>query len=397
MTKRAIIVGGSISGLFAACFLRQHGWQADVYERSDVELKGRGAGIVSHQELLNILDQSGAGIADLGVHVDDRVLFDALGQIVSRHHFPQIVTSWDRLQNLARSVQPEGTYHLNSNFVGFDESTDGVTVHFDGGKSVKGDILVGADGFRSAVRGIVAPQIQPIYSGYVIWRALVDEADLDPKTHAEVFEKFTFYLAPGHEVVGYPIAGTKNDLRPGKRRYNFVWYRTEPVDRLDDMLTDAGGLTHSISIPPPLVREEVIREMRETAETFMCEPLLKVLRAVKSAFFTPIYDLASPSMTYGRVALIGDAAFVARPHVGMGVTKGAADARALASALSGGDIGDGLRSFNADRKPIGDLVFARGRELGAFLNHDSEAAFDETHHDDLLRNTAADHFLHTQR
>ena len=396
MTRRAIVVGGSISGLFAACLLRQKGWQVDVYERSDVGLKGRGAGIVSHQELLDILTQSGAGIADLGIHVDDRVLFDSLGDIVGRHHFPQIVTSWDRLQNLGRDVQPEGTYHLNCNFIGFDQTANGVTVHFDGGRSVTGDILVGADGFRSAVRAIVAPEIQPIYSGYVIWRAVIDEADLDPETHEAVFEKFAFFLAPGHEVVGYPIAGTNNDLRPGKRRYNFVWYRTISVPRLDDMLTDASGHTHAISIPPPLVREEIVHEMREMAETFMCAPLLKVLRAIKSAFFTPIYDLASPSMTYGRVVLIGDAAFVARPHVGMGVTKGAADARALADALSGDDIEDGLRSFNAKRKPIGDRVFARGRELGAFLNDDFEGALDEKHQNDLLRNTAADHFLHQQ-
>ena len=41
--RRAIIVGGSMSGLFAAAFLRQIGWHTDVYERSSVELVGRGA------------------------------------------------------------------------------------------------------------------------------------------------------------------------------------------------------------------------------------------------------------------------------------------------------------------------------------------------------------------
>jgi 2-polyprenyl-6-methoxyphenol hydroxylase-like FAD-dependent oxidoreductase len=398
MTRRAIVVGGSISGLFAACLLRQKGWQVDVYERSDVELKGRGAGIVSHPELLDILAQSGAGTANLGVHIDDRVLFDRAGDIVGRYHFPQIVTSWDRLQNLGRDVQPEGTYHLNHNFIGFDQTANGVAVNFDGGRSVKGDILVGADGFRSTIRGIVAPEIQPIYSGYVIWRAVVDEADLDPETHAAVFEKFTFFLAPGHEVIGYPIAGTDNNLQPGKRRYNFVWYRTMPVPRLKDMLTDESGRMHEISIPPPLVRKEIVQEMREMAETFMSEPLLKVLRAIKSAFFTPIYDLASPSMTFGRAVLIGDAAFVGRPHVGMGVTKGVADARSLADALAGENIDEGLQGFNGKRKPIGDRVVERGRELGAFLNEDAETGqasiLDERHKNDLLRNTAADHFLY---
>ena len=54
--RRAIIIGGSMSGLFSAAFLRQIGWQADVYERSPVELVGRGAGITTHPELLEALE-----------------------------------------------------------------------------------------------------------------------------------------------------------------------------------------------------------------------------------------------------------------------------------------------------------------------------------------------------
>jgi 2-polyprenyl-6-methoxyphenol hydroxylase-like FAD-dependent oxidoreductase len=398
MGKKAVVVGGSISGLFAACLLRKAGWTVDVFERSDVELKGRGAGIVSHNELLDILTESGAGTHDLGIQVDERILFDRQGNIIGHHDFPQIVTSWDRLQNLGRKVQPDGSYHLNHNFVGFDQDADGVTVHFGNGRAERADLLVGADGFRSAVRKILTPEVQPIYAGYVIWRAVVDECDLDPETHAAVFDKFAFFLAPGHQVVGYPIAGSDNDLRKGKRRYNFVWYRNIKEDRLDDMLTDAEGQYHAVSIPPPLVRADVVREMREAAEGFMCDPLLKVLRATKATFFTPIYDLASSSMVFGRAALIGDAAFVGRPHVGLGVTKGAADAKALADALRGsrGDIERGLGVFNALRKPIGDRVVARGRELGRLLieGADHPADFDQSYREDLLRNTAADHFLH---
>jgi 2-polyprenyl-6-methoxyphenol hydroxylase-like FAD-dependent oxidoreductase len=396
-TLRAIVIGGSISGLFAANLLRLKGWNVEVYERSDVELRGRGAGIVSHRELLNILTESGAGTENLGIHVEHRVLFDRPGNVIGRFEYPQIVTSWDRLQNLCRDLQPPGRYHLAHNCVGFDQDADGVTVHFEGGQSTRGDLLVGADGFRSVVRKILAPQVQPLYAGYVIWRALVDESELDAQTHAAVFENFTFFLAPGHEVIGYPIAGSNNDLTPGKRRYNLVWYRTIDDARLLDMLTDSTGHIHAVSIPPPLVREDVVREMRTTAEGFMCEPLLKVLRAIETAFFTPIYDLASPSMISSRVALIGDAAFVARPHVGLGVTKGASDAKALADSLAayGNDIDAGLKCFNEKRKAVGDKVVARGRELGAFLNQNLPSdEIDEKHRQDLLRNTAADDFLH---
>jgi 2-polyprenyl-6-methoxyphenol hydroxylase-like FAD-dependent oxidoreductase len=64
--RRAIIIGGSMSGLFSAAFLRQIGWSVDVYERSSVELVGRGAGITGHPELFDALEASGAGTKSLG-------------------------------------------------------------------------------------------------------------------------------------------------------------------------------------------------------------------------------------------------------------------------------------------------------------------------------------------
>src|SRR4051795_4444559 len=98
--RRAIIIGGSMSGLFAAAFLRQIGWDADVYERSAVELVGRGAGITTHPELLEALQKSGAGTRDLGITVEKRITLDGDGRVIAEKHLPQILTSWDRLQRL---------------------------------------------------------------------------------------------------------------------------------------------------------------------------------------------------------------------------------------------------------------------------------------------------------
>ena len=80
--RRAIIVGGSMSGLFTAAFLRQIGWDTDVYERSTVELAGRGAGIVTHPELLEALQSSGAGTRELGVQVEKRITLDRSGRVI---------------------------------------------------------------------------------------------------------------------------------------------------------------------------------------------------------------------------------------------------------------------------------------------------------------------------
>src|SRR5215475_16126882 len=60
--RRAIVIGGSIAGLFVGAFLRRIGWQVDIYERSSIELIGRGVGIfATHLELLEALDKCGAG------------------------------------------------------------------------------------------------------------------------------------------------------------------------------------------------------------------------------------------------------------------------------------------------------------------------------------------------
>lgn len=393
------MIGGSVSGLLTACLLRLRGWDVDVFERSTVELRGRGAGIVSHDELLSVLASCGAELSNFGVQLVDRILFDRHGGILRTLHFPQIVTSWDRIQNIARDLQPQSGHHLGQTFIGYDQDAHGITAHFAGGRSERGDLLVGADGFRSAVREIVARDVVPIYAGYVIWRAVAEESDFSSSDRALMFDKFAFQLESGHEVLGYPIAGSDNDLREGNRRYNFVWYRRTDPNRLQDMLTDAEGKRHSLTIPPPLVRQDLIQEMQDAADSFMCPPFRKILRAVKSAFFTPIYDHASPSMAFGRIALVGDAAFVGRPHVGLGVTKAASDARTLADSLAAtSEISAGLQLFNEIRRPVGELIVRRGRELGTFLNRTFEesrsANADHSHEEELLRDTANSAFLY---
>ena len=146
----------------------------------------------------------------------------------------------------------------------------------------------------------------------------------------------SFCLPPGEQFLGYPVAGPDNDLRPGHRRYNVVWYRpADEATELPRLLTDESGVTHAISIPPPLIRREAIAAMRAAAERLIAPQLREIVRLIDEPILQPIYDLETPRMVFGRVAIIGDAAFVARPHVAAGVSKAAEDAVALAEALDG--------------------------------------------------------------
>ena len=362
MAQRAIISGGSIGGLFAAAALLKAGWHVDVYERTDVELAGRGAGIVTHDTLIDALTSVGADLTDLGVQVEDRVAFDKAGGRVATRPYSQVVTSWDRIHQMLRRLIPDGSYHLGRHITGYRQTPSDVTATFaDGGKATA-DLLVGADGFRSAIRGQMRPDITPQYSGYVVWRALAHEADLPAQILSDVFPHFAFYAPSGTQIIGYPIAGPNNDLRPGHRRYNFVWYAPAPAETLSDMLTDATGQTHAVSIPPPLVRDEILDDMQKTAHKLLPAPFVEILKWSERPFFTPIYDHHTPIMHDGRVALSGDAACVARPHVGMGVTKAAQDALALAKHAS-----IDLADYSDARVPASFRAHLRGRELGSWI------------------------------
>src|ERR1041384_2882277 len=306
--RRAVIIGGSMSGLFSAAFLRQIGWDVDVYERSSVELVGRGAGITGHPELLEALDASGAGTERLGIEVPKRIAIDRDGRITDERPLRQILTSWDRLQRLLRDTIDPAHYHLGWNFERVDQDERGVRVQFSDGRVERADILIGGDGIRSSVRGQMAPDVQPIYAGYYIWRGAPNEADLSPRALREIFPYFTFYLPPRQEVITYPIAGFDDDLTPGKRRFNFIWYRVADAAKLREMNVDENGVQHEHSVPPPLIRKDLIAAMHKDAREILPETLLDALLAIKQPFITPIYDFTSPSVVFGRVAMVGDAA-----------------------------------------------------------------------------------------
>lgn len=367
MAGKAIVCGGSIGGLFAAAALLKKGWEIELYERTAVELAGRGAGIVTHGELINVMKSVGASMTDLGVDVEERVAFDLAGEQIKSIPYAQTVTSWDRIHQLLRKLIPNEHHHLGKSVQGYKQDKGTVEVLFEDGGSAVADILVGADGFRSAIRAQMLPDIKPQYSGYVVWRALANEADLGPRLRDWIFDKFGMFMPTGTQIVGYPIAGPGNDLRPGFRRYNFVWYAPVEDKLLNEMLTDADGIRHEISIPPPLVRAEVLEVMQKQAEQSLPKPFIELLAHSERPFFTPIYDHHSPKMVDGRVVLSGDAACVARPHVGMGVTKAASDAFTLANMLDNHPLEDALKLYSDNRVPVAKAAYDRSQMLGRHI------------------------------
>jgi 2-polyprenyl-6-methoxyphenol hydroxylase-like FAD-dependent oxidoreductase len=366
---RAVVIGGSMSGLLSGLVLRRAGWAVDVYERVESELSGRGAGIVAQYELIDRLRGLGLATDALGVHITTRKILDALGRLTQEYDCPQVLTAWERVYRLLRDAFPPQHYHRGCGLAGVEQDADKVTAHFSNGESIVADLLVGADGLRSTVRQQVAPDVAPLYAGYSAWRALIAESAFPPDVHRDLFEYMAFTLPPGEQFLGYPVAGPDNDLRPGHRRYNVVWYRpADEATKLQWLLTDESGVRHTISIPPPLIRREAIAEMRADAERLLGWQFRQVVKMIDEPILQPIYDLESSHMAFGRVAILGDAAFVARPHVAAGVSKAADDAAALVEALGAeADVASALTRFESARLPENHRIIERARHLGAYL------------------------------
>jgi 2-polyprenyl-6-methoxyphenol hydroxylase-like FAD-dependent oxidoreductase len=366
--RRALVVGGSMSGLLAGIMLHRRGWDVEVFERVEKELAGRGAGIVAQAELIAHMKALGLETRDLGVAMSTRKILDKAGRVAVTLECPQVLTAWERVYGVLRDAFPAERYHRGQGLKGFEQSGGAVLAHFSDAGSIRTDVLIGADGLRSTVRQQCLPDIAPLYAGYVAWRALLPERAIPPDIHRELYMAMTFCLPPGEQCLGYPVAGPEGELREGQRRYNVVWYRpADETGELRQLLTGRNGVVYSVSIPPPLIRPEPIAAMRAAAERLLAPQFREIVRLIDEPILQPIYDLESPHLAFGRVAIIGDAAFVARPHVAAGVSKAADDAAALAEALDAEDIEAALRRFEAKRLPDNKRIIERARHLGAYL------------------------------
>lgn len=379
-TPRAIVIGGSLGGLFAGNMLKRNGWAVDIYERSSDDLDSRGGGIVLQPDVVEIFDQVGVDIAtmDLGVASRYRTVFRPDGAIQSKQLAPQTQTSWSLIYTTMKEVFGDDHYHRGKALVGIeqDRGTNTVVAELDDGTKVSGDLLVGADGNTSTVRQLLWPDAEPSYAGYLAWRGLVPEDEMPLVSRQGLHGDFGFANHQGSHILGYLVPGDGNNANEGQRLYNWVWYRVADAQQLHHIMTDKHGRYRGFSIPEGLLDEQWRQHVYREADHYLPPAFREVVKATTEPFAQAIRDLTVDRMVDGRVILLGDAAFIPRPHTAASTSKAAFNALELASALNRfpRDIDQALDYWQPNQLRLGRYLYRQGSRSGNHLMFQQDPA-----------------------
>lgn len=253
--------------------------------------------------------------------------------------------------------------------IGQDTGTGRVTAHFADGTHATADLLVGADGGNSAVRQQLWAQQLPSYAGYLAWRGLIHEDTMPPVAREALHGDFGFANNTGSHMLGYLVPGENNDVRPGHRLYNWVWYRVADTTQLQDIMTDRDGRQRGHAMPEGKLADRWVEHVRQEARVLLPPSFCAVVEATQQPFAQAIRDLAVDEMVAGRAILLGDAAAIPRPHTAASTSKAASNALDLADALlaSPGDIDAALRAWEPRQIALGKTLRRQGTETGNYL------------------------------
>ncbi len=375
VSPRAVIMGGSIGGLTAALVLRDNGWEVDVFERSSALLESRGAGIISHPITLRYATEfAGYGLDDLSIkpvwcrYVDDQ------GKIVSERSCHFRVNSYGTLYRALLHAFGMERMHLGRSVVRFREEGSKVKVFLSDNDIKMTDLLVCADGINSTARRLMVPDASPEYAGYVAWRGTVGEENLGGATFKALQESITYHLTADGHLVAYPILARDRLTGKGKLLINWLWYVNVPEgDALDDLLTDRGGVLRDTSLAYKTLQEKHVARLRQNARKTLPPLFTELVLSTQEPFIQAVFDGLIPTMAFGRVGIMGDAAFAARPHCGAGTAKAAEDAWQLGNALAqtNDDVSIALQNWQERQLQCGTQLVARAREIGHRLQFEN--------------------------
>lgn len=339
MVKKILIAGAGIGGLTAGSCLMKAGYDVEIYEQA-AELSEIGAGIQLSANAMHVLNDLGLGkaIAELSVRPAAYVfrLHDT-GEIIGQ--FP-LAEEHERLNGAPYNQLHRADLHdllaakardfdkqvvrLNRRVVGFEETAGGVKLDFADGSSVRGDLLIGADGVKSAVRAQIAGADHAAYTGDAAWRLTIPTDQLPDDFMGQVM---SVWMGPGRHVVCYY-------LRAGAL-LNFV------------------GLVETEEISEESWTAKFPWERLKADFVGWHENIQTVIdRVDKNSCFRWSLYYRPPIATWStrRATLLGDAVHATLPYLAQGACMAIEDAAVLTRALQATEeLSDALQMYERNR------------------------------------------------
>ncbi len=335
------IVGAGLGGLACAIALHKKGYNVQVYEKAqDFRPVGGGLGLLPNG--LKSLDAIESGIVESiknsGCHVKQTVLKNTQGETIltnpankfDKYGFPLITVWWWRLQQILASKLPRNIIHLNHRCTGFSQDDRGVDVYFEGKETIRADLLIGADGIKSAVRENLIADGEPRYLNSMSWRAVI-------KCNQQVLNPGEMAFVKGHREFMFLLNVGDGDIAWLYRQQSLLYSLSANKDRAKSRVLDKIA--------------EWGKPLRSLVEVTPSERILEGGICDRE----PI-----DSWSKGRVTLLGDAAHPMAPALAQGTNSTFEDAWVLADCLSNAsDFGEAFANYEQRRIPRLKIIQTR--------------------------------------
>ncbi len=314
--EKVAIIGAGPGGLATAIALRKQGIDAHVYEKArGFRPVGGGVGLVSNglrcldaiePEIANTLKRSGCQVERVTVKTSTgETIMTSESTMMAKYGQPTLTIWWWRLQQILASYLPSEVIHLNHRCIGFEQNENSVITHFENGKTVGADLLIGADGVNSKVRQILIGDGEPRYLGSMSWRTVIN------------YDKNNDILPPNEMIM---MKGEKSILFLLNLGEGNMYWGARKV------LSDS-----SVSSTAAEVKSRVLKEFAD-----WIEPVRKLMEATDAERILESKICDKPPLkqwSYGRVTLLGDAAHPMSPLEGQGANTTFEDAYEIAECL----------------------------------------------------------------